>query len=453
MLRVGMTDGSPVPGRVPVTVVAGHRSADLALPGAVPVAELLPSLVEHATLLDPASSGTGYRLSTYDGRVLVQDRGLAAQGVTPGALLVLEPVPEAGPRRYDDVVEAVADARRVETARWVDEISRRLTFLTVAAVLLLGAVGLAGDHESAAAPVASVGVTMALLLGAWTLSRVVGSEDLAGLAAMSACAYAATSGLVLAWGHPLLGVPAAAAGGVCAATAALAAVGLAEGRVILLVPVIAGAVFLAAGCAARVLDPESLLTAVVVLAVAASPAFPTLAVTVTRTGHLGPAPDDGDPCDGVDVTHVAHDVRLAHRLVAALTGAVGVLVLLVAPLATSSGLLAASPIALAALVLLLGPSDRRGALGSLVGTVSGTSGLVTIAAVSLWLHPQWRPVLAPALAAVALLLLLGACTRTGAPSARRTRTRELIEAAALVGLAPGLVLAVGSSVGVHLSRP
>jgi hypothetical protein len=229
-------------------------------------------------------------------------------------------------------------------------------------------------------------------------------------------------------------------------------VGLAEGRVVMLAPVVTGLAFLAAGCVTPVLDPVPALTAIVVLAVAASPGFPALAVTVTGTGRPGAASDAGDPCHGFDLARVRHDARLAHRWVAAWTAAVGVLLVLVAPLATSYGLTTGGPVAIAAIVIALEPSDRRGALASLVGTAAGTVGLVTMAAVALWLHPDGRPVLAPALAAVALLLLAGACRKNRAPSARGTRARELTEAAALIGLAPALVLAVGTSVGVHLNR-
>ena len=53
---------SPTSGLVRVTVASGTRRVDLVLPGAVPVAELVPELARSVGLLDATTVYGGYRL-------------------------------------------------------------------------------------------------------------------------------------------------------------------------------------------------------------------------------------------------------------------------------------------------------------------------------------------------------------------------------------------------------
>ena len=76
-------------GLVRVTVASGTRRVDLVLPGAVPVAELVPELARSVGLLDPATVYGGYRLITAEGRELATDAGLVIQGVEDGGLLTV----------------------------------------------------------------------------------------------------------------------------------------------------------------------------------------------------------------------------------------------------------------------------------------------------------------------------------------------------------------------------
>ena len=82
--------GHRVPGDVVrVTVVSDTRRADLVLPAAVPVADLLPELARAVGRLDVATVHGGYRLVGHDGRVLSADSGLGAQDVVDGAVLTV----------------------------------------------------------------------------------------------------------------------------------------------------------------------------------------------------------------------------------------------------------------------------------------------------------------------------------------------------------------------------
>ena len=56
------TAGASASGLVRVTVASGTRRVDLVLPGAVPVAELVPELARSVGLLDPVTVYGGYRL-------------------------------------------------------------------------------------------------------------------------------------------------------------------------------------------------------------------------------------------------------------------------------------------------------------------------------------------------------------------------------------------------------
>src|SRR6476659_6135187 len=101
-----MSQGSSVTsGLVRVTIASGSRRVDLVLPGAIPVAELVPGLARAVGLLDASTVYGGYRLVTQEGRVLANHAGLTMQGIADGRLLTVSAgVDEPAPRVYDDVV-------------------------------------------------------------------------------------------------------------------------------------------------------------------------------------------------------------------------------------------------------------------------------------------------------------------------------------------------------------
>src|SRR5919199_1721647 len=102
-----------------VTVVGSRRRVDLALPGELPVAELLWELVD---LLEEPEGGRGtgrWGLVRMGGRELDGELGLGAQGVVDGALLFLRDLSRpAAPPVVDDYAEAVALAVDVRGGRW-----------------------------------------------------------------------------------------------------------------------------------------------------------------------------------------------------------------------------------------------------------------------------------------------------------------------------------------------
>jgi type VII secretion integral membrane protein EccD len=431
---------------VRVTVSSGNRRVDLVLPGAVPVAELVPELARRVGLLDEVSVHGGYRLVTQDGRPLATGSGLTLQGVEDGAIItVAAGVGDHPPRVYDDMVEAMADAVRCELDPWDPAAGRRCALWCAVPVLLVGAAALLAAHGSGVAPVA-VAVTLVLVLGAGALSRTQGEVGAAVVIGLTGCLYAAVAGLIIAWGTPFFGTPTATAGAGMLAAGLVATLGLAQGRSVLLTPMLVGAFFLATGLLIREADvaPAVVLTTAVALVVMGGTGVPWFALAATRAG-VDPPFSTGDTTHGlhrIDPDRVRSGVRVGHEILVAVSGAVGVLLVLVAPLAVSLGAAGSVASVLACLVVMLRTRVHLAAREVLVGLTSGVLGLLSTALSALWLHPGWRPGTAVVLAVTGVVLL----AVTLLPPRRSVRSgllADLVESAAVLALLPTLVVATG----------
>jgi type VII secretion integral membrane protein EccD len=434
-------------GLVRVTVTSGTRRVDLVLPGAVPVAELVPELARSVGLLDAVTVYGGYRLVTQDGRALATDSGLTIQGVEDGGVItVAAGVDDEPPPVYDDVVEAMTDVVERDLKPWDAAAGRRTALWAAVLLLLVGAGSLLLQHGSDIAAAAAVVVAVVLVLGAVALSRAQGETDAAVTVALMGCVYAAVAGLLLAWGTPFFAAPVAAAGGGALVAGLLAALGLAAARTLLLPAVVVGAVFLATGLVmqASTFDPAVVLTTALALLVIAGSVFPWLALGATGTSvdQLFSTADITEEPDEIDPRRVSTDARVAHEILVAVSATVGVLLVLVAPLAVSLGVAGTIVSVLACVVVMLRTRQYRTGTEVLVGLTSGVLGLVSTALSVLWLHPSWRPTAAVALAATgAVLLALTLLPSSG--SVRRGRLGDVAETIALLALLPALVLATG----------
>ncbi|WP_205472653.1 type VII secretion integral membrane protein EccD [Nocardioides sp. SYSU D00038] len=437
-------------GMVKVTVASGTRRVDLVLPGTVPVAELLPELARSVGLLDATSVHGGYRVVTSDGRHLVPDSGLVSQGVEDGGLLtVTAGVDEPAPRVYDDVVEAMTDVVERDLRPWSPASGRRTALAASALLMALGAVALAVQHESLLAGVAAGVVALALVAGAIVLSRVQRETEAAVAVAWMGAAYAGVAGAMLAMrgiDSPFFEAPVACAGGAALLAGLVCAVGLGEGRALAIPPVVVGAVFLAAGLLLRVVDadPGVVLTTALVLVVLAGSIFPWLALGVTSTDvdQLFTTSDITADPEAIDADRVAADARVAHEILVAVTATVGLLLVLVAPLAVDLGLWGTLLAVVACLVVVLRTRQYRTGNEVLVGLGSGILGLVSVGLSLLFMHPSWRPTAAVVLAAAGGVLL-AATLLPSAPSLRRGRLGDLAESVTLLAMLPLLVLATG----------
>jgi type VII secretion integral membrane protein EccD len=416
----------------------------------VPVAELVPELARSVGLLDAATVYGGYRLVTPDGRALASDAGLVVQGVEDGGILAVSAgVDEQPPRVYDDVVEAMTDVVERDLAPWQPASGRR-TALSAAGLLMgLGAAALLIQRGDLLPAVAAAAVAVVLLAGAVVLSRAQHEVEAAVAVAWMSASYAAVAGLMLVPDGPFFGAPVAAAGAGALVAGLLALVGLGAGRTLVIPPVVVGAVFLATGLVMRSStdgagDPAIVLTCTLVLVVLAGSVFPWLALGATGTTAeqlYSIADITADP-DAIDPARVGADARLAHEILVAITGTVGLLLVLIAPLAVSLGVSGTLLALVASLVVMLRTRQYRTGTEVLVGLVSGILGLASVAVSLLWLHPDWRPTAAVALAATGAVVLAATLLPT-APSVRRGRFGDVAETVALLALLPLLVIATG----------
>lgn len=432
-------------GLVRVTVASRTRRVDLLLPGSVPVAELLPELARSVGLLDSATVYGGYRVVTQDGRLLSGDAGLTLQGVEDGTLLTVAAGAEGElPRVYDDVVEAMADVVERDLKPW-DPASGRRTALTAAGLLMaLGAVAILVLQQQTFAGVAAALVAAALLTGAVVLSRAQGETEAAVALAWTACGYAAVAGFVLAPARD--GLPLGYAAAAACATGLLALVGLEDGRPLLLPPVVVGALFLPVGMllGPTDLDPAVVLTCALVVVVLVGSVLPWLALSVTGTNVdqlYSDADITGDP-EEIDPARVGGDARLAHQILMAITATIGLLLVLVAPLAVSRGLSGTLIVIVASLVMMLRTRQYRAGAEVRIGLCAGVAGLLATAVSVLLQHPDWRPAAAVVLT-VAGAVLLGATLLPSTQSVRRGRLADLAETLCLLALLPLLVIASG----------
>ena len=428
--------------RVRVTVAAGTRRVDLVLPGAVPVAELLPELARSLGLLDAATVYGGYRLVTAEGRELAADAGLTIQGVEDGGVLtVTAGVDEPPPRVYDDVVEAMADVVERDLEPWEPAAGRRTALWPPGLLLGLGRVALLtqrgsrvgrgrrgrrgggpGRSARSCCRVPSTSPRRRSPSPGWARRTPRSRADARrGPGGSSGCPWPRPAAAALLAG--LVGAGRARRGPRPDAPA---------GR--------RGAIFLATGlvdASAPAFDPAVVLTTVLVLVghgrqrlpVARARRRPAPSVDqLTRAADI-----TADPAE-IDPARSAADARVAHEILVALSATVGLLLVLVAPLAVSLGLAgtaargAGLPGGDAAHPAV--PHRRRGARRAGLRRRSDWS---SVAVAVLWLHPDWRPAAAVALAAtggVAARRDAAARHALGAPGPARRRRRERVAAPA-----------------------
>jgi hypothetical protein len=246
--------------------------------------------------------------------------------------------------------------------------------------------------------------------------------------------------------QPLFGAALANAGAGALVAGLVCVIGLGDGRVLTIPPAVVGAIALATGLVLGGFDVDAavLLTTTLVLVVLAGSIFPWLALGVTGTHvdqHFTQADITADP-DEIDPDRVGSDARLAHQILVASSTTVGILLVLVAPLAVSLGLSGTFLAVDACLVVMLRTRQYRTGTEVLVGLTSGILGLASVALSMLWLHDEWRPTASVALAATGAVLLAFTLV-PGVPSLRRGRLGDVAETVCLVGLLPLLVLAAG----------
>ncbi|MDT9593447.1 type VII secretion integral membrane protein EccD [Nocardioides zeae] len=433
-------------GLVRVTIASGRRRVDLVLPAAVPVAELVPELARSVGLLDGATVYGGYAVVTQDGRVLAHDAGLTIQGVEDGSLLTVSAgVDQTPPRVYDDVVEAMTDVVEKELRPWEPAAGRRTALGASALLLLVGAYSLLLQTDQTLGAVGAGVVAVLLSAAAIVLSRVQRERQAAVVLGTVAAVYGGVAGALVGRDEVLLGLGGTYVGAGVVLAALVVVVGIEDGRPLLVPPIFVGGVLAVCGWLFDVTDlsPASVLASLLVLVVVAGSVFPWLALsaTATRVDQLASIEDiEATPGD-IDADKVLADARAAHEILVGLTVAVGVLLVLVAPLAVSLGAVGTVLVLLCSAIIMLRTRQYRTGTEVLAGLVSGIAALLVIGLSVLVLHPDWRPVAAVGLAVAGGLVLVGTLV-PGSTSIRRARVGDVVETIALVALFPVLAVAV-----------
>lgn len=207
-------------------------AVDVALPAAIPVAVLLPSIVDLLGVDCPDGQAVRYRLSPHGAGGLDPSMTLARHGIADGATLMLSrcTAPLPGPR-YFDVADAVAaaldpakelhhESLHRRAVRLIGSVAATLSAAVGGLVILRDAVGGNGCRDaSTTAVLLSSGV---LTLGLATLAhRGYGDRTAGLLLSVIATMFAGLAGFVAVPGAP--GIPhvllAAAAAGVTAVVA------------------------------------------------------------------------------------------------------------------------------------------------------------------------------------------------------------------------------------------
>jgi type VII secretion integral membrane protein EccD len=295
------------PGLARVTINSPQRRVDVALPDAVPVAELLPELLQHAGvgLADDGERHGGWLLRRGDGTALSTTAGLAGQEVRDGAVLHLVPARTGWPElEFDDVVDAIAAGARRQGVAWGPAATRAAALTAAGAGL---AVALAATVRGDLPLLAAVAALILTLTGT-VASRAYGDALTGAALAAYGLPFAATFGWLTA--SPLAG---AAGRALLASTALLIAALLAGAGVAHLLRIfVAAATTALLGVAGafiamqlRPAEAAAVLLATVVACVAGTPLLairlgklpmPVVALPgdLTATGAgLGTPPDRG----------------------------------------------------------------------------------------------------------------------------------------------------------------
>ena len=184
-----------------VTLHTPQRRVDVALPGSVMLAELLPELLRHAGigLADDGEQHGGWVLRRADGTVLDEGKSLHQQGVRDGEVLHLVPAREQWPElEYDDVVEAIAAGARKRGAAWTPNATRASTLVGGGLLLLAGMVSLLqGGPAWVPGGYLALTVAVLLLVGGVLASRAYGDGIAGSALAGFALPFAFSGGALL----------------------------------------------------------------------------------------------------------------------------------------------------------------------------------------------------------------------------------------------------------------
>ncbi len=209
-----------------LTICGPTSQIELAVPAHVPVADLLPTFLDHlGSELSAVGLGhDGWVLQRLGEPPLDEDLGTAALGLFDGDVLHLRPRgDQLPPVDFDDLIDGVATGTADRPDRWRPESTRRLVLGLVGFALALGIAIAPLSGSSVIATIVAGTAAVLTLLGGAAASRALGDRTAGILLAVGSIGFAAAAGLALTGDGTLAGLPSAPgllAGGVWAATMA-----------------------------------------------------------------------------------------------------------------------------------------------------------------------------------------------------------------------------------------
>ena len=442
------------PGLRRVSVNAGNAVVDLVLPSGLPVAELVPEIVDildaHGgdRFGDPAAKR--YQLSLPGASALPASATLAQNGIRDGAILVLSqsttPLPDP---RYDDVADAVSATVDAKTRQWSRQAGQLNGAVAACGFTCVGCLVLIRNafSDSAIHSLGSTAAAAALagfvaLLAAMVAHRVYRS-GIAGLTLnLIASGFAATAGFLAVPG--VAGAPSTLLASVAAAVTSVLAIRVAGCGVVILTAVACFAMVIAAGALAAV------ITAAPLHAISSACALISLGmlglagrVSIVLSGlspQLPPAPHPDPPAperaperEPLTAKAIRADRWLASLLAAfASAAAVGAVATALAG-ASRTDRIAFAAIVGALLLLRARHDSRRMPVYAISGILTiGTT--FAVAAVGVPEHGPWIAAATAALAAAAIYLGFVVSATSFSPVVRRSL--DLLEYVALVAIVP-----------------
>lgn len=423
---------------------------DVGVPGGVPVAEVLPSLTRRLRMLDGATASAGFRLVHADGTPLEADRTLAAQGVQDGDFLVLEQGTSARlPKRYDDIVEAVADAVETNAPSWSAQNSVTTATVVASVLLLLGLVPAVWAWVDSGTIVTAAGAGAAaivLMICALVMDRTAAPQQATMSLALVSSVYAGVAGYTLlpdadGWGLALV-----IGGGAMLAFGVVALLALKRQREYGLIPVAVGGMLLVIGAVIAWLGAPvaATLAAAMALAGIAGLGAPWVALASVPLRVVS-ARDESEIYDApthISPEEVAKLYSRAHRYQVSLRISLCVIVLVATPPVVASGFWGLLLCAVTYIGMFLGTRQVYSRF-DIVAVSSGVLAGVTLGVTTAILtHPTWIGGLVIGLAAVAVciivVVLLNPKTRI-----RLTRFADFAEWGTIALLLPLAIIAGG----------
>lgn len=423
---------------------------DVGVPGGVPVAEVLPSLTRRLRMLDSHSASTGFRLVHADGVPLDGDRTLAAQGVQDGDFLVLEQGASAAlAKRYDDLVEAVADAVEHNAPAWSTQSSVTTATVVASVLLLLGLVPAVWAWTSSGTIVTAAGTgaaALVLLICALVMGRTGAPQQATMALALVSSVYAGAAGYTLLPGGPGWGLPLVVGGGAMLVFGVIAMLALKRLREYGLIPIAVGGMLFAIGAVIAWIGAPVAGTLAAAMAIAgiaglgapwiALASVPLRVVSAREESEVYDAPTHISP------EEVAKLYSRAHRYQVSLRISLCVIVLVATAPVVASGIWGLLLCAVTYIGMFLGTRQvysRFDIIAVASGVLSGVALGVTTAILA---HPEWMGGLVLGLAGVAVciivVVLLNPKTRLGL-----TRFADFAEWATIALLLPLAIVAGG----------